>query len=281
VRAPRFVRGETTNSEWTASLRDLPGPWAELEADHFIITAPSDAVRTLDDPEALMAFWDAVLDADADLFGIDHDRPRAERFVLDRQISAGWMHSGYPIMAHLASTDEVLNLGSLQSAGAWGPFHELGHNHQHRDFVLPGTTEGNVNLFSVYASELVAGVDRDDAHPAIAPADRTQRVADYLAGGADFSQWSVWTALETYLQLQEGFGWEPYPQLFQLYRGLDATNGHPGDDQGRIDLFVQSFSDLTERDLGPFFVTWGFPVSQSVLDDIAQWPEWTDDPMNP
>jgi hypothetical protein len=33
---------------------------------------------------------------------------RAERFLVDRQISAGWMHSGYPVMAHLESTGEVM-----------------------------------------------------------------------------------------------------------------------------------------------------------------------------
>ena len=57
-----------------------------------------------------------------------------ERFVVDRQISAGWMHSGYPVMAHLASSEEVLSLTSLQANGAWGPFHELGHNHQVDDW---------------------------------------------------------------------------------------------------------------------------------------------------
>jgi len=279
VAMPRFVRGEHSDDDWE-QMKGWAGPWAELEANSYVITVPSADVQTLTDPEALTAFWDAVLDADAWLYGIPAARPRAERFVTDRQISAGWMHSGYPMMAHLASVEEVTSLTSLTTSGAWGPFHELGHNHQHRDFVLPGTTEGNVNLWSVYASEEVAGVSRDVAHPAVAPSSRAQTVSDYLATGPDFANWSVWTALETYLQLQEGFGWEPYPELFDLYRSLDST-GHPGTDQERIDLFVQSYADIVEHDLGPFFLAWGFPVSQGVLDDIAQYPAWDEDPMNP
>lgn len=39
------------------------------------------------------------MDSAADLASLPtRSRPRAERVVLDVQISAGWLHSGYPIM---------------------------------------------------------------------------------------------------------------------------------------------------------------------------------------
>ena len=99
VEAPRFVLGETSNEAWTAGIRDLPGPWAELASESFILTVPSAQVRELDDPEALMSLWRDVLEGDNALLGLEpEDRVRAERMVFDRQISAGWMHSGYPTM---------------------------------------------------------------------------------------------------------------------------------------------------------------------------------------
>ena len=49
---------------------------------------------------------------------------------------------------------------------------------------------------------------------ALDPAERQKRIAAYLATGPDFAQWDVWTALETYLELQEAFGWAPFEALF-------------------------------------------------------------------
>ena len=281
VAAPWYRHGSTTNDEWLSELRDAPAPWGELDAPlRFGVTVPSEHLRDLDDPEALMDFWVAVQDTNVTLLGYEpEDRPRMERFVVDRQISAGWMHSGYPIMAHLASAAEVLDLASLNTVGAWGPFHELGHNHQWSDWVLPGTTETTCNLFSVLASEEVAGVDRADAHEALQPAARQQRLDDYLAGGADFwGQWSVWTALETYLQLQEAFGWTAHATTFAAYRDLDEAD-LPGDDQEKIDLWAVLFAQSVDRDLGPFFVAWGLPLSGWAIDDMATRPSWDEDPM--
>jgi hypothetical protein len=279
VEMPWFVLGET--SDWP-DRRDAPAPWAELTAPgRIVLTVPSEHVRDLD-AQPLMELWEAVLDADAEVSGFDPDaRPRAERFVTDRQISAGWMHSGYPIMAHLVSAVEVTDLASLTSVGAWGPFHELGHNHQWRPWVLPGTTEATVNIFSVYVSEEVLGIDRGDAHSALSDASREQRTTDYLAGGADFwSDWSVWTALETYLLLQEAFGWEPFTQVFAEYRGLSGGDV-PGTDQERIDQWAVRFAAAVDRDLGPFFEAWGFPLSAWAIEQMETRPAWDEDPMLP
>ena len=279
IAAPRFVLGETDDADWTGGTRDLPGPWAELASDSFVLTVPSAEIRDLDDPEALMTLWQGVLDAAADLAAIDRDRVRAERLVTDRQISAGWMHSGYPVMAHLESAPDLVDAGHLQASGDWGAFHELGHNHQWSAWLLPGTTEASVNLWSVYVYEEVLGISRDVAHSALAPDDRAQRIEDYLAGGADFwADWSVWTALETYLQLQEAFGWEFFVDLFAEYNGLSGAE-EPSGDQARIDQWVERSSLAAGRDLGPFYEAWGFPVSEEVLDSISTLPVWLEDPM--
>ncbi|TNE90085.1 MAG: hypothetical protein EP330_09665 [Deltaproteobacteria bacterium] len=271
-----YVHGATTWSE----VVDHPAPWAEIGSDRFIMTVPRADLGLVSDASALMDFWDGVMDGMSALEGQTAPRTRAERMVVDRQISAGWMHSGYPFMAHLVSAEEVLSLTSLQASGAWGPFHELGHNHQYRPWVLPGTTETSCNLWSVYTSEQSLGLDRGSAHSALAPADREARIAAYIAGGRDFSQWSVWTALETYLQLQEAFGWQLYSDVFADYRAM-PENARPTTDQARIDLWAEMTSARAGVDLGPFYTAWGFPLSQATLDSMATRPTWTADPMNP
>ena len=276
--APVYFHGETPEAEWNETIRNYPGPWAEFVSDKLVITIPSADAQTIDYPVALMNFWDGVLDAMADLELTSHDRARAERFVMDRQISLGWMHSGYPIMGHVTGVMDLIDSVAIQESGSWGPFHELGHNHQYMPWLLPGTTETTCNLWSVYISEHHLGMDPGTAHPAISPEERTQRMADYLATGPDFEQWSVWVALETYLQLKEAFGWELFQNLFSEYRGLEPQE-IPADDTARINEWVRRSSWITGKDLGPFYVAWGLPVDQWVLDEIASLPPWLENPM--
>lgn len=279
VAAPRFVAGQTSLAEWQSSERDAPGPWAEIGSDKLILIVPSSEIRTLDDPSAVTTFWDQVADADADLASISHTRVRAERFATDREISAGYMHSGYPIMTHLDFAAEAVDAAKLQTSGSWGPFHELGHNHQWLPWVLPGSTEASVNLWSVYVFENVLGISRDVAHPSLAPAERAQRIQDYVAGGADFyASWNVWTSLETYLQLQEGFGWAPFQAVFAAYTAQDPALDPQGD-AAAIDMFCTRFAAEVNADLGPFFLAWGFPLSQVALDQMALLPPWANNPM--
>jgi len=278
VEMPRYVHGTTDLADWRDGLRNAPAPWAEIEGRRMIITLPSTAIRDLMDPGAVATLWDTVLDGSADFNGTPHERARAERFVVDRQIGGGWMHSGYPLMAHLESIDEFLDVEAVRARGAWGPFHEIGHNHQWIEWVLPGTTESSVNLWSVYISETLFGIDRGVAHEALAPAARAQRMADYLAGGARFENWSVWTALETYLQLQEAFGWAPFTALFREYHGLQP--GTFPDEQTKIDQWVIRSSRAFERNLGPFYAAWGLPISAAARDAAAELPPWEEDPMN-
>jgi len=280
VRAPLYRHGETDLEEWRNTIRHYPGPWAELASDKFIITIPTSDVVDLDHPDQVMNLWDSVLDANADLEGNPHERVRPERFAFDRQISVGWMHSGYPLMAFTIAVDSLLDLESIQTVGSWGPFHEVGHNHQWLPWVLPGTTESTVNLFSIYVSETVFGIDRGIAHDAVSPTNRAQRMEEYLATGPDFSQWSVWTALETYLQLQEHFGWDFYTNLFIKYREMSPESA-PTDDQQRIDVWVVESSEEAGVNLGPFYLSWGLPVSNWALEAISTLPDWTENPMLP
>jgi len=272
VGAPRFVLGETDPDTWRKRLRDLPAPWAELETAKVILTVPSEHVRQLDDPVALMTFWDEVLDASADLASIPHELEKPQRYVTDIQISAGYMHSGQPIMTHLDAAADMTSLERMK-AGTWGLFHELGHNRQSSLWTFSGTGEVTCNLFSLYIIEqLCSPPDGGVGHEA---ADGEAGLSEYLADGAPFHRWKSkpFLALRMYQQLQTAFGWEPFKKVFAEYRGLRSDDRPSTDDQKR-DQWMVRISREVGRNLGPFFEAWGVPTSDSARESIADLPDW-------
>lgn len=272
IEAPMYKLGQTAADEWLMRIRNRPAPWAELATDKVVLSVPSSAVRSLDDPKALMTLWDRVLDAAADLAAMPRQRTRPERYVADVQISAGYMHAGYPIMTHLDAVDDMTDASRL-AAGSWGLFHELGHNHQSPEWTFDGTVEVTCNLFSLYICETVCGMAPSTGHPALENRDET--IGRYLARGAKFEDWKrePFTALIMYMQLREAFGWDAYKKVFAEYRELPDVQRPKSDDDKR-DQWMVRFSRAVGKNLGPFFSAWGVPTSQAARDSIADLPEW-------
>ncbi|XP_053320577.1 TRPM8 channel-associated factor homolog [Spea bombifrons] len=275
--APTYIKGQTNLSDWQQNIRNLPAPWAELIGENLILTVPSDSIRSLDDPEALMSMWDKIMKAVAELAMTPLKFLRPERIVADVQISIGFMHSGYPIMCHFESAKGMVDLQSIQKSGVWGSAHELGHNQQKGYWEFPPhTTEATCNLWSVYVHETVLGIPRDQAHNSLQPKSRDERIKAYLKNGAILDQWSVWTALETYLQLQEGFGWDPFKSVFSEYQTFSNV---PKDKNEKMNLWVETFSKAVDKNLVPFFEAWGWPIDDETRTKLFSLAEWENDPM--
>jgi hypothetical protein len=60
IRAPRYIYGSTTNTEWVNTVRNAPAPWGELETKKIIISTQRSALRALDSPQTPAAYWDKV-----------------------------------------------------------------------------------------------------------------------------------------------------------------------------------------------------------------------------
>jgi hypothetical protein len=276
VEAPLFVLGETDAATWRERLRALPGPWAELETKKVVLTVPSHAVRELDDPTPLLQFWDRMLDAAADLAARPRDRERPERYVADVEISAGYMHSGYPIMTHLDAVADMVSLERMQNA-PWGLFHELGHNHQNRDWTFAGTVEVTVNLFSLYLCETLC----DKQWHAVWGGNlgrAKQKLPKVLAAGG--LPWidggdkpDLALRLLMYWQLQQEFGWDPFKQCFAVYRELPDSE-RPKTENDKRDQWLVRFSRTVGRDLGGFFAAWGLSTSDEARASLRDLPAW-------
>ncbi|XP_076590440.1 TRPM8 channel-associated factor homolog [Chaetodon auriga] len=276
VLAPYYKSGVTTAADWSP-LRTAPSPWAELEFDNIILTVPSDVVRDLEHPDELAALWNDMMRGVADLAVIPRKFPRKERIVADVQISHGWMHAGYPIMTHRPTAAEMVSIGHAKSQGMWGPIHELGHNQQKSSWEFPpNTTECTCNLWSVYVNEEVLGINRAQAHPAMTLEKRKQRTEEYVKGGKNLSSWNVWVALETYMQLQDKFGWNAFKKVFAVYHEMSSF---PNGNKGKMNLYAETFSHAVGMNLSGFFKAWGWPIGRDTEENLFHLPPWTDHPM--
>jgi len=204
-------------------------------------------------------------------------RERPERIVADVQISAGYMHAGYPIMIPIDDSIRIgLNERRLRREGAWGLFHELGHNNQSSDWTFEGAGEVTNNLLVLYVFDRVLGLPYDSGREQIRdPVARAVRIQAFMAKGAPFQDWKgdPFLALMMYIQLYEGFGWRPFETVFGEYSRLREADRLKWDDDKR-DQWLVRFSKAAGRNLGPFFQAWGVPTSEAARASIKRLPAW-------
>ncbi|MGA2202627.1 MAG: M60 family metallopeptidase [Terriglobales bacterium] len=277
VESARFVLGETTPEQWAQARRDSLAPWGEVESGSLILTAPLADLKKLDNPDELLGFWDKIMMAQADLAGWSPVPASPERIVFDQQISAGYLHSGYPVMGPLSLASPSLSTAYMQRSedfegGRWGYYHELGHNHQSDDWTFRGTVEVTVNLFSLYSFEAVNGVPVAK-NPRGSAEFRKKEMAHLDWKNPDFSKLDPFQALVMYEQLQQAFGWDTFKTLFRKYRALlDAER--PKTDLEKRDRWMVEFSHQVGKNLGPFFQAWGVETTPEARASIRNLPCW-------
>lgn len=279
VEAPLFTLGQTTDAQWQ-QMRQLPAPWAELACKGVILTVPSATAREVRNPTELMQYWQRVVEAQDELSNVAADRRRPERIVPDVQISAGFMHSGYPIMIHVPQADEMVTYNSRKWPG-WGFYHELGHNHQKREWTFDGTVEVTCNLFSLYIFEAVLGKDKTIGHVGALPQSQEEHYAKHKQAGTPFSAWKSdpFLALTSYIQLIDAFGFDTLKKVLRSYQGSEFGPLPTSDDEKR-DQWMVRYAKIAGKNLGPFFDAWGIPVSTAAKSEIANLPPWMPKGMN-
>lgn len=273
VEAPLFVLGKTTDEQWK-SIKQRPAPWAELACDGVILTVPTEVAREVENPTELMKYWQKVVDAEDELSHVKEQRKRPERIVADVQISAGFMHSGYPIMIHLPEAKEMVTVSGDKLPG-WGFYHELGHNHQKPEWTPEGTTEVTCNIFSLYITEVLQGRKRGENHGAIKPEARAKRTAAFQAEGKPFEKWKgdPFLALDVYMQLIDGFGWETMKTVLRSYQE-PKWGALPKSEQEKRDQWMTRYSYATGRDLAGVFEGWGIPISPAAREQVSHLESW-------
>ena len=273
LEAPWFLLGETGDREWVERARDLPAPYAELACGRLIFSLPSKLIRKLDQPTELMSYWETVVRAQDELAGVR--RHYALRGNVDVQVGFGAAYAGYPIQAPIRWGAAAVDLQKLREHGSWGWFHELGHMHQSPFWTFDGTSEVTVNIFSMAAFDAVDA--RPDSRWRVMwePVERAALAESFLAAGLDYSQSDKYDQkLVPFAQLSAAFGSRPFEEFFDqyLHRPPDDL---PENNQEKIDQWLVRFSEITGRNLTPFFEAWRWPLSADARRDVEHLPEWT------
>ena len=267
--------GKDDDAKWNNELKKRPGPWAEFACGKVILTCPSENARKVANPTQLMEFWTKVVEAQDDISNQAAERKRPERIVTDVQISAGYMHSGYPIMVPTSAADEMITFNKLKFPG-WGFYHELGHNHQRGDFTFEGTGEVTNNVLGLYVYHSVLGKDPYIGHSGHHCARRRRSTSSRSRRRGDkFAVWKKepFVALTTYIQLVDGFGWDAWRKY--LHSFADPSFGPaPKGDEERRDQFLVRYSKIVNKNLGAFFDAWGIPVSSSAKAEVSKLETW-------
>lgn len=274
IDSPLFVLGKDDDATWNTVLKKHSGPWAEFVCDKVILTCPTANARMVNNPTMLMEFWKKVVEAQDDISNQATERKRPERIVADIQISAGYMHSGYPIMVPTSASDEMVTFNRLKFPG-WGYYHELGHNHQRGDFTFEGTGEVTNNVLGMYVYHQVLGKDPLIGHPEISPDAQQDHIRTIRQASDKFAVWKKepFTALTTYIQLVDGFGWEAWRKYLHSFAD-PAFGPAPANDDEKRDQFLVRYSKITGKNLGEFFDWWGIPVSSSAKAAVSKLEPW-------
>ncbi|MDO6426927.1 M60 family metallopeptidase [Thalassotalea sp. 1_MG-2023] len=273
VETTYFKLGRDSFSDWL-SIRDKSAPWGVLEGEHAVLDLSKAELQKVDDPEQLLKTFDQTVTLVRDLAGFEDDATGVhkmptlkERFVSDVQITAGFAHAGFPIMA-----SPGWNLYSLDTAqnNGWGNWHETGHNYQ--QFCLwssPFGTESTVNLFSLYVQENVNQPSR------IQIENRYSNAINKLNDNFSFTNNAdVWDKLVFLMQIKHALpdiGWDMFRQLNRRFREMDTAQQASvcQSDEASFSMTFELLSDITGYDLTTHFKTWGVNVSEASYQKIA------------
>lgn len=303
VESPDFVLGKTNAAEWKQKLAKSCVPYLELRSKYTIFTIRRDyAIKyPVADPDELMTEWDKGIKDD--FYGwagleenpanpADRSPLLPYRVVLDAEISVGYGHNGFPIMAindtYWQTT--ITDVKELRNGSVWGLYHEIGHNFQQGKYwSWSSLGETTCNLFSFKLAKRMETAGIPNAWPAKHPAvpGATLKALQFAAssdGSKNFDNSSdpiigndPFARLTPFLQMfdkipanwgyaGQGDGWGIMTELYKKARR--AVRESPND-LSKHDFVYETVSDYTKKDWQLFFRAWGISLSTTALTRVA------------
>jgi hypothetical protein len=275
VEAASYAAGKTKLEDWQ-KIKHSPAPWGELASSRIILTLPSSVLKTIEDPAPLLAYWDQVVDLEDALVGWPKRQAPPERIVPDLEISAGFMHSGYPIMCEWSALGGITDLRKLKTIGAWGFFHELGHNHEAQAATFGGDyVEVNVNFCSLYVTEMLVKKDMTAGHPALGDLDKLL----HARLGSE-KKTEAFENLAMYVLPIRELGWPAFQQTISSYSAPDGGKGIKTRED-KMDQWVLRYSQNTGMNLVPYFEAFDVTCSEKTKEALKKLPVWLPNPNFP
>jgi len=275
AQAPTFFLGQTSETDWKR-IRNSGAPWGEVVGKQCVVSVPSEVLRTLENPRALAEYWDEVVRECEKFYAVPVGTTE-QRYQVDRQISAGYMHAGYPIMTGDDVSERFVDLSVLRGrsgSGLWGFYHEIGHNYQINTWTIDGWGETTNNLFSLYACKFFNG-DDSSGHGAMNASEVAKRTTTVrnAPGAEPYYKKDPWFGLTFWTQIRDEFGYDKFTSLFATYAAMPAGQ-RPRGDQERHDTLLVLMSKTLNKNLSRYFTAWGLKPSKQAVSQVETLPEW-------
>lgn len=273
---------QTTLTEWLATERTQPGPWADFQTDKFMMQVPRSWIYALADPVTLMANWDLAMDAMNDLMGFPHVRGKETLYPqVDLFLRASVYAPGYPAVSNTYSPTTTYN-GNSTSYLVKGPqfapdyeFHEQGHAYGFPKFG--GETESAVNLLHVAVQNRKFGATLDTAFRTSRSGYATYCTLDTTAMAwmtvfnfsprkvpmADAEKAYQLKGHAKFVDIARLYGWDGLGAFWKYYNSNDENNISSATD---TDSMLLRLCKSVGKDIRPLFHFWGiYPVNPASL----------------
>lgn len=270
---PLFILGKHTTKDWKRMLAENPDPYAiEMKGENSLLTMHPETVAEhlkQEDPAALLKKHDEIINIEHKISGLSKDGAgvanqgkHSIHFVED-WYTDNYMYATYYRTAYSkGNLESVLNLEELTNDG-WGPWHEVGHQHQQDTWLWDGLGEVTVNIYSLAVQTTFGHKTRLEQE------GRYEAAFAYLGKPDAQEKMDVFEKLVMFWQLYLAYGDQFYPNLHQMYRLLHDTE-LPKSDEEKKQMFIYMTSKVAGQNLIPFFNKWGLIANDATREKIEK-----------
>ncbi|HFU6610918.1 M60 family metallopeptidase [Bacillus cereus group sp. TH43LC] len=270
---PLFILGKHTTKDWKRMLAEDPNPYAiEMKGENSLLTMHPETVAEHlkeEDPSALLKQHDEIINIEHNISGLSktasgvtnqgkHYIHFVEDWYTDNYMYANHYRTGYS----KGNLESVLNLKELRTDG-WGPWHEVGHQHQQMTWLWEGLGEVTVNIYSLAVQTALGNKTRLEVE------GRYEKAFAYLGDPDAQTKMNEFEKLVMFWQLHLAFGDQFYPKLHQMYRTLPSAE-EPRSYAEEKQMFMYIASKIAGKNLIPFFEKWGFTPNEETVERINQ-----------
>ncbi|MCL6266907.1 M60 family metallopeptidase [Flagellimonas myxillae] len=269
---PFFKLGETTNTVFVDMLDSCDDCQdAQLFGNKSIVVASVANMKKYKNQDwmALVEAIDKIAEIHADIDGLDASAPvhvpNRNRYLLTESddpefwMAATWYRTFYN---QDAAIDFVLDINKLKNDG-WGPWHELGHQHQLGNLTWDQVVEVTVNIYSLAA-------ERHFGHESRLQRDNVwASVDDYFNLPLEQRDYNgnvgLFVRLALYQQLWLQYGDDFFKNLHKNTREERAVLA--GNEE-KMAYFMLKASEVSGNNLKDFFQQWGFVLEDAHFDAL-------------
>lgn len=222
-------------------------------------------------------YWDFCFNKTVEFYGFDNiaghsaSKNMAQRIHVTNPDSgpgyASANHRRITFQVDTGASKDLLTNPLDQSQ--WGFWHEIGHTFQTPQYLFPDMIEVTVNFSALYIQESLGmnlRIDEDSIRTELKNfmlKDRDER---------DFYELGLISRLAVFWTFHRVFGSDYYKAVSQLYRATVITDLPEKNSEISLQVMIQLFSQVANRNLTPFFLEWGLYVSEETLEICQSYP---------